>query len=59
MSTLDWLTPREAAQQYGHLIQQSMKLTEEEEERKDGRRFRQMLRDKLHEEKGRNKMTRL
>ncbi|XP_024918251.1 epithelial cell-transforming sequence 2 oncogene-like isoform X2 [Cynoglossus semilaevis] len=52
MSTLDWLTPREAAQQYGHLIQQSMKLTEEEEERKDGRRFRQMLRDKLHEEKG-------
>uniref|UniRef100_A0A3Q3FK35 Coiled-coil domain containing 28A n=1 Tax=Labrus bergylta TaxID=56723 RepID=A0A3Q3FK35_9LABR len=44
VSTLDWLTPREAAEQYGTLNQQS---TEEAEERRKERRIRQMIRGKL------------
>ncbi|XP_041822382.1 epithelial cell-transforming sequence 2 oncogene-like [Chelmon rostratus] len=51
VSTLDWLTPREAAEQYGTLNQQSTGPTEEEEERRKERRIRQMIRDKVQEEK--------
>lgn len=51
VATLDWLTPREAAEQYGTLNQQSTGATEEEEERRKERRIRQMIRDKLQEEK--------
>ncbi|XP_071320821.1 epithelial cell-transforming sequence 2 oncogene-like isoform X1 [Trachinotus anak] len=51
VSTLDWLTPRQAAEQYGTLNQQTMGTTEEEEERRKERRIRQMIRDKLQEEK--------
>uniref|UniRef100_A0A8D0AYD5 F-box domain-containing protein n=1 Tax=Sander lucioperca TaxID=283035 RepID=A0A8D0AYD5_SANLU len=51
VSTLDWLTPREAAEQYGTLNQQSTGMTEEEEERWKEKRIRQMIRDKLQEEK--------
>ncbi|KAM6957974.1 epithelial cell-transforming sequence 2 oncogene-like [Tautogolabrus adspersus] len=55
VSTLDWLTPREAAEQYGTLNQQS---TEEDEERRKERRIRQMIRDKLQEEKRESIRTR-
>ncbi|KAF3688456.1 Epithelial cell-transforming sequence 2 oncogene-like Lung-specific [Channa argus] len=58
VSTLDWLTPREAAEQYGTLIQQSTGITEEEEERRKERKIRQMIRDKLQEEKRRSLRTR-
>nr|XP_019959671.1 PREDICTED: epithelial cell-transforming sequence 2 oncogene-like isoform X2 [Paralichthys olivaceus] len=51
VSTLDWLTPREAAEQYGTLNQQSTGMTEEEEERRNERRIREMIRGKLQEEK--------
>lgn len=51
VSTLDWLTPREAAERYGYLHQRSVGPTEEEEERRRERRSRQMIRDKLQEEK--------
>ncbi|XP_068575995.1 epithelial cell-transforming sequence 2 oncogene-like [Cebidichthys violaceus] len=52
VSTLDWLTPREAAEQYGTLNQHSTgMMEEEEEERRKERRIRQMIRDKLQEEK--------
>uniref|UniRef100_A0A3Q3JEX6 DH domain-containing protein n=1 Tax=Monopterus albus TaxID=43700 RepID=A0A3Q3JEX6_MONAL len=51
VSTLDWLTPREAAEQYGTLNQHSTGITEEEEERRKERRIRQIIRDKLQEEK--------
>ncbi|XP_042368845.1 epithelial cell-transforming sequence 2 oncogene-like [Plectropomus leopardus] len=51
VSTLDWLTPREAAEQYGTLNQQSPGMTEEEEERRKERRIRQIIRDKLQEDK--------
>ncbi|KAM9334147.1 epithelial cell-transforming sequence 2 oncogene-like [Symphorus nematophorus] len=51
VSTLDWLTPREAAEQYGTLNQQCTGAAEEEEERRKERRIRQMIRDKLQEEK--------
>ncbi|CAB1417550.1 unnamed protein product [Pleuronectes platessa] len=51
VSTLDWLTPREAAEQYGTLNQQSAGMTEEEEERTKERRIRDMIRAKLQEEK--------
>ncbi|XP_049426261.1 epithelial cell-transforming sequence 2 oncogene-like isoform X2 [Epinephelus fuscoguttatus] len=51
VSMLDRLTPREAAEQYGTLNQQSAGMTEEEEERRKERRIRQMIRDKLQEEK--------
>ncbi|XP_073318273.1 epithelial cell-transforming sequence 2 oncogene-like [Pagrus major] len=54
-STLDWLTPREAAEQYGTLNQPS---TEEEEERRKERMIRQMIRDKLQEEKRLSMRTR-
>lgn len=53
VSSLDWLTPREAAQQYGTLNQPCAGLTEEEEERRKERRIRQLIRDKLQEEKSR------
>ncbi|XP_035533563.1 epithelial cell-transforming sequence 2 oncogene-like [Morone saxatilis] len=59
VSTLDWLTPREAAEQYGTLNQQSTGTTEEEEEEKrKERRIRQMIRDKLQEEKRLSMRTR-
>ncbi|KAL6115217.1 ect2l [Pungitius sinensis] len=55
VSTLDWLTPREDAERYGTLSRQSTETTEgeeeEEEERRKERRVRQMIRDKLKEEK--------
>ncbi|KAE8278494.1 Epithelial cell-transforming sequence 2 oncogene-like Lung-specific [Larimichthys crocea] len=51
VSTLDLLTPREAAEQYGTLNQPSTGAAEEEEERRKERRVRQMIRDKLQEEK--------
>ncbi|XP_070711954.1 epithelial cell-transforming sequence 2 oncogene-like [Pempheris klunzingeri] len=58
VSKLDWLTPREAAEQYGTLNQQSTGETEEEEERRKERRIRQMIRDKLKEEKSLSMRTR-
>ncbi|KAA8579722.1 hypothetical protein FQN60_006815, partial [Etheostoma spectabile] len=58
VSTLDWLTPREAAEQYGTLNQQSTGITEEEEERWKEKRIRQMIRDKLKEEKRQSMRTR-
>ncbi|XP_034533896.1 epithelial cell-transforming sequence 2 oncogene-like [Notolabrus celidotus] len=58
VSTLDWLTPREAAEQYGTLSRQSTGETEEEEERRKERRIRQMIRDKLQEEKRESVRTR-
>ncbi|XP_041637427.1 epithelial cell-transforming sequence 2 oncogene-like isoform X2 [Cheilinus undulatus] len=58
VSSLDWLTPREAAEQYGTLNQQSTGVTEEEEERNKERRIRQMIRDKLQEEKRESIRTR-
>ncbi|XP_062270657.1 epithelial cell-transforming sequence 2 oncogene-like [Scomber scombrus] len=58
VSTLDWLTPREAAEWYGTLNQQSSGLTEEEEERRKERRIRQMIREKLQEEKRTSMRTR-
>uniref|UniRef100_A0A8C4EL76 DH domain-containing protein n=1 Tax=Dicentrarchus labrax TaxID=13489 RepID=A0A8C4EL76_DICLA len=58
VSTLDWLSPREAAEQYGTLNQQSMGTTEEEEEKRKERRIRQMIRDKLQEEKRLSMRTR-
>lgn len=51
VSTLDWLTPREAAEQYGTLNQRSTGPTEEEEERRKERKIRQMIRNKLQEDK--------
>ncbi|CAI5638334.1 unnamed protein product [Oreochromis niloticus] len=51
LSTLDWLTPREAAEMYGTLNQQSTGMTEEEEERRREKRIRQQIREKLQEEK--------
>ena len=50
-STLDWLAPREAAEQYGTLNRPSPEEEEEEEERRKERRIRQMIRDRLQEEK--------
>ncbi|KAG7502455.1 hypothetical protein JOB18_020219 [Solea senegalensis] len=59
VSTLDWLTPREAAERYGPpLNQQNGDVTEEEEERRKGRRMRQMIREKLQEEKRLSMRTR-
>ncbi|XP_039997905.1 epithelial cell-transforming sequence 2 oncogene-like [Xiphias gladius] len=58
VSTLDWLTPREAAEQYGTLNQQSTGMTEEEEERRQERRIRQMIREKIQEEKRLSMRTR-
>ncbi|KAK5891450.1 hypothetical protein CgunFtcFv8_018702 [Champsocephalus gunnari] len=58
VSTLDWLTPREAAELYGTLNQQSTSMTEEEEERRKERRIRQRIRDKLQEDKRQSMSTR-
>ncbi|XP_054480022.1 epithelial cell-transforming sequence 2 oncogene-like [Anoplopoma fimbria] len=58
VSTLDWLTPREAAEQYGTLNQQSAGMTEEEQERRKERKIRQMIRDKLQEDKRESLRTR-
>ncbi|XP_061571324.1 epithelial cell-transforming sequence 2 oncogene-like [Cololabis saira] len=58
VSTLDWLTPREAAEVYGTLNQQNMSGTEEEEERRKERRIRQRVREKLQEEKRQSMQTR-
>ncbi|KAG7234568.1 hypothetical protein INR49_004470 [Caranx melampygus] len=43
--------PREAAEQYGTLNQQTTGVTEEEEERRKEKKIRQLIRDKLQEEK--------
>ncbi|KAF7663196.1 hypothetical protein LDENG_00214700 [Lucifuga dentata] len=51
VSTLDWLTPREATEQYGTLNQQSVGATEEEEEREKERMIRQMIRHRLQDKK--------
>uniref|UniRef100_A0A673BZL6 F-box domain-containing protein n=1 Tax=Sphaeramia orbicularis TaxID=375764 RepID=A0A673BZL6_9TELE len=51
VSTLDRFTPREAAERYGTLNQRTSGITEEEEERQKERRIRQMIRDKLQQEK--------
>nr|XP_046238886.1 epithelial cell-transforming sequence 2 oncogene-like [Scatophagus argus] len=58
VSTLDLLTPREAAEQYGTLNQQSTEVEEEEEERRKERRIRKLIRDKLQEEKSLSVRTR-
>ncbi|XP_034405247.1 epithelial cell-transforming sequence 2 oncogene-like [Cyclopterus lumpus] len=58
VSTLDRLTPREAAERYGTLNQRSAGETEEEEERRKERRIRQTIRDKLQEEKKHSLRTR-
>ncbi|XP_029301174.1 epithelial cell-transforming sequence 2 oncogene-like [Cottoperca gobio] len=58
VATMDRLTPREAAEQYGTLNQQSLGRTEEEEERRKERRIRQVIRDKLQEEKRHSMRTR-
>ncbi|KAK5847915.1 hypothetical protein PBY51_017006 [Eleginops maclovinus] len=58
VSTLDWLTPWEATERYGTLNQQSTVMTEEEEERREERRIRQMIRDKLQEERRQSMRTR-
>ncbi|KAI3365829.1 hypothetical protein L3Q82_000820 [Scortum barcoo] len=58
VSKLDWLTPREAAEQYGTLNQRGTGTTEEEEERRKERRIREMIRDKLQEEKRLSMRTR-
>ncbi|XP_069020342.1 epithelial cell-transforming sequence 2 oncogene-like isoform X1 [Embiotoca jacksoni] len=50
VATLDWLTPREASEQYGTLNQQSIGMTEEEERRKE-RMIRQKIRDTVQEER--------
>nr|XP_015802154.2 epithelial cell-transforming sequence 2 oncogene-like [Nothobranchius furzeri] len=51
VSTLDWLTPREASELYGTLNRPSLGVTEEEEERRKEKRIRQRIRDVLQEEK--------
>ncbi|XP_072235402.1 epithelial cell-transforming sequence 2 oncogene-like [Leuresthes tenuis] len=51
VSTLDLLTPREATAIYGTLNQQSMCLTEEEEERRMEKSIRKKVRDRLQEQK--------
>ncbi|KAM8902595.1 epithelial cell-transforming sequence 2 oncogene-like isoform 2-T2 [Spinachia spinachia] len=59
VSTLDWLTPREDGERYGTLNRQSTDTTgEEEEERRKERTVRQMIRDKLTEEKKDSMRTR-
>ncbi|KAJ0062478.1 hypothetical protein NL108_013687, partial [Boleophthalmus pectinirostris] len=51
VSTLDWLTPREAQQVYGTLNQTRGGATEEEEERRKERRIRDIIRERLQHEK--------
>ncbi|KAK5600061.1 hypothetical protein CRENBAI_010427 [Crenichthys baileyi] len=51
VSTLDWLTHREAAEMYGTLNQANMGVTEEEEERRKERRSRQKIKEAVKEEK--------
>ncbi|XP_034030458.1 epithelial cell-transforming sequence 2 oncogene-like isoform X2 [Thalassophryne amazonica] len=51
VSKLNWLTPREVAEQYGSFHQQNTGINEEEDERRKERRIRQMIRDKRQEEK--------
>ncbi|CAJ1087532.1 epithelial cell-transforming sequence 2 oncogene-like [Xyrichtys novacula] len=58
VSTLDWLTPREAAELYGTLNQQCTGEKEEEEERRKEKRIRQMIREKLQAEKRESVRTR-
>ncbi|XP_056157478.1 epithelial cell-transforming sequence 2 oncogene-like isoform X2 [Lampris incognitus] len=50
VSTLSWLTPREPAEQYGTLNKPTTGR-EEEEEREKERRLRQVIREKLQEDK--------
>ncbi|XP_062302912.1 epithelial cell-transforming sequence 2 oncogene-like isoform X2 [Osmerus eperlanus] len=49
VATLDWLTPREAAEQYGTLNQPSAGTREEEEERWRERMIRQTIRERVEE----------
>ncbi|XP_055084630.1 epithelial cell-transforming sequence 2 oncogene-like [Periophthalmus magnuspinnatus] len=51
VSTLDWLTPREAQQLYGTLNERRGGATEEEEERRKERRIRDIIRERLQHEK--------
>ncbi|XP_041710463.1 epithelial cell-transforming sequence 2 oncogene-like [Coregonus clupeaformis] len=53
VSTLDWLTPREAAQTYGTLNMpcSGERKEEEEEERRKERRIRQTIRERVEEQK--------
>ncbi|XP_045579665.1 epithelial cell-transforming sequence 2 oncogene-like isoform X3 [Salmo salar] len=51
VSTLDWLTPREAAQTYGTLNMPCSGEREEEEERRRERRIRQTIRERVEEQK--------
>ncbi|KAM4602137.1 epithelial cell-transforming sequence 2 oncogene-like [Polymixia lowei] len=51
VSTLDRLTPREAAERYGTLNQPTAGPTEEEEEREKERTIRRIIRERLQEEK--------
>ncbi|KAL0969406.1 hypothetical protein UPYG_G00227020 [Umbra pygmaea] len=51
VSTLDWLTPREAAQTYGTLNMPCPGEEEEEQERRTDRRIRQSIRARLEEQK--------
>ncbi|MEQ2305860.1 hypothetical protein AMECASPLE_002232 [Ameca splendens] len=51
VSTLDWLTHREADEMYGTLNQANMGVTEEEEERRKERRRRQKIKEAVKEEK--------
>uniref|UniRef100_A0A8K9XG02 Coiled-coil domain containing 28A n=1 Tax=Oncorhynchus mykiss TaxID=8022 RepID=A0A8K9XG02_ONCMY len=51
VSTLDWLTPREAAQTYGTLNMPCSGEREEEEERRRERRIRQTIRERVVEQK--------
>uniref|UniRef100_A0AAZ3S1J6 Epithelial cell transforming 2 like n=1 Tax=Oncorhynchus tshawytscha TaxID=74940 RepID=A0AAZ3S1J6_ONCTS len=51
VSTLDWLTPREAAQTYGTLNMLCSGEREEEEERLRERRIRQTIRERVEEQK--------
>ncbi|KAM9570112.1 epithelial cell-transforming sequence 2 oncogene-like isoform 1-T1 [Salvelinus alpinus] len=51
VSTLDWLTPREAAQTYGTLNMPCSGEREEEEERRRERRIRHTIRERVEEQK--------
>uniref|UniRef100_A0A8C5GDP8 F-box domain-containing protein n=1 Tax=Gouania willdenowi TaxID=441366 RepID=A0A8C5GDP8_GOUWI len=51
VSTLDYLTPREAAKMYGTLIQSSVGTEEKQEQRRKERITRERIKEKLQEEK--------
>uniref|UniRef100_A0A665X397 Coiled-coil domain containing 28A n=1 Tax=Echeneis naucrates TaxID=173247 RepID=A0A665X397_ECHNA len=59
VSTLDWLTPGAEPEKYQTLNQQSIGVTEEQEERRKERQTRQMIREQLQEEKSKCKIKNL